>query len=461
MPPNVSTWRSDQTLLQGRNIKWSEYPLFFDLSKLPEPALFPNHERSGRELQLWRPQATPPPKKQSRFFPPKSPPKPNVKLTPISCKLHAYDKGVEEATLSKPKTLTESLEQVVQAAATARKLACNDEPDKNAANLWKILKSTERPIRYDDNDLYPSNVSYQPIDHLHVAPYGIYDHHLERVGMPVELDNTEIPYVHANCLTGHANERGSEPYPTPEEDVTIFEAAAYPHQIEDYLGGLNELVMDPYTDEGYTDALLAILDLPPLPASPDLEHSAPIVTDPHAVDQVNKGVRTELESSDAHFKSEQALFHPQPLAPRAPDDDLIDVATFLKMGHGTNCWCNDCGEPPASLSGDTFVEDDGWMVYSSTDDYDWPAWSAPATPNDVQTWQSWSLPTTPNEEPSLPSLSHPTPPDDQAVSSAWEWEWGTVVHDVEQNVERTSSPYQPTWDEVFTCKPSSVAHRAW
>ena len=460
--PAVSTWRPEQPLLPGKNIKWSEYPLFFDLSKPPEPALFAKPERSGRELQLWRPQATPPPKKQSRFFPSEPLPQPIVKLPPTSCKLHADDRGVEEEMLSKPITLAESLEQVVKAAETARKLTGNDESDKNAANLWKILKSTESSFRGDDNDLYPSNVSYPPVEDLDAAPFGMHNHRLGSIGMPAELDNTEIPYIHANCLTGHANERGSEPYPTAEEDITIFEAAAYADQVEEHLGGLNEMVMDPYADQGYTDALLAVLDMPPLPASPNLEDTAPVVTDPRPDDpvpMVNKGTQIELETSDAHFKSEKALFHPQPLMSRTPDDDLVDVATFLKMGHTANCWCNDCGEPPASLSGDTFVEDDDWMVYSSVDDQGWPSWSDPTTPNDVPGWQSCSQPMTPDDEQDFTSWLYPTPPDDQFVLSDWEWEWGTVVHDVEDVVR--PSPYRPTWDEVISCKPSSVAHREW
>lgn len=421
--------------------------MFFDLSKLPEPAL-PNPERSGMELQLWRPQA-PPPKKHSRFFPSTSSSKATVKLPPTSCKLHADNKGAEDVSSAKPKTVAESLEHVVKAAETARKLMDNEESEKNASNLWKILTSIEHPIRGHDNHLYPCSASYQPLNDVRVAPHGIYDHRLQSVGMPVELDSTAIPYVHANCLTGHANERGSEPYPTAEEDITIFEAPANPAHIEEFLGGLNEMVMDPYTDDGYTDALLAVFNLPPLPPSPDSEGSAPVTTDARPEDSVliaEQGAQTELDNSDAHFNSEQALFHPQPLIARTPEDDLVDVETFLKMGHSANCWCNDCGEPPAIPDDEAFTDDDGWMIYSSVDEQEWPSWSVASTPKDEWAWQAWSAPTT---------------PDDRSVSSAWEWEWGTVVHDEEQKVERAAPPYRPTWDEAFPCKPSRVAHSAW
>lgn len=439
LTPTFPSWcpelPSFSSFSSGKNTKWSEFPLFFDLSKLPEPTYSPKWDSTGRELQLWRPQPTPPPlpKKQSRFFQSTGSPKPTVKLPPTACKLHADDDGIDERTQPKPKTVAESLDQVVRAAETARKLKC-EQSDKNAANLWEILTSDEYLIRGDDNDLYPCDLSHQPLDDLYLAPCGVYDHRLESVGMPYELDDTEIPYVHSNSLTGHANERGSEKFPTSEEDVTLFEAPTNLACIEDFLGGLNEMVMDPYTDEGYTDALLAVLNLPPLPTSPDLEDTAPLTTDPRRIDSfmvADRGTQTELDTSDAHFKSEQALFHPQSFTPRTPDEDLVDVATFLKMGHAGNCWCNDCGEPPAILSNERFAEDNGWMVYS---------------PVDEQTWPSWSVPTT---------------PDDGSVSSAWEWEWGTIVHDEKQKVESALPPYTPSWDKALPCQQSCLAHGAW
>jgi hypothetical protein len=190
--------------------------------------------------------------------------------------------------------------------------------------------------------------------------------------------------------------------------------------MQKYLGGLNEMVMDPYTDEGYTDDLLAVLNLPPIPPSPSPYTVAGF---PEPVDSVimqDHNLDNELDESDAHFQSEQALFHPPSPTLKSSDDDLVDVATFLTMGHAMNCWCNDCGEPPELLFGDTFVEDDDWLVYSTTDDER-----------------------------------------SRSVSSAWEWEWSTVVIDEEQKVERAPPPYPPSWDDEFPCLPSSVAHRAW
>ena len=421
LTPTLPSWCPDLPSLSGANIKWSEFPLFFDLSKLPEPVHTPKYASNGRELQLWRPQPSPQPKKHSRFFPPSTSPKPNVKLPPISCKLHTDDKGVQTAAASKPKTVAESLEQAVKAAETARKLNCEERDEKSAANLWKILTSSEHPIRGDDNDLYPRSFSHQPVHEMYAAPHGVYDHRLESVGMPIELDSTPVPYVHANSLTGHANDRGSDLFPTSEEDVILFDEPANLAGIEERLGGLNEMVMDPYMDEGYTDALLAVLDLHPLPPSPSPYAAAGF---PEPVDSVIVQDRTldnELNQSDAHFQSERALFHPPSPRLRTPDEDLVDVATFLTMGHALNCWCNDCGEPPELIFGDTLVEDDDeWMVYSTTENERSPS-----------------------------------------VSSVWEWEWGTVVHDEEKKVERAPPPYQPSWDDEFPCLPSSVAHRAW
>ena len=417
LTPKIPSWCPELPSLSGANMKRGEFPLFFDLSKLPQPTYTPNNASNGRELQLWRPQPSSQPKKQSRFFPPSTSPKPNVKLPPTACKLHTNDKGVQTETAPKPRTVAESLEQVVKAAETARKLKCDGQSEKSAANLWKILTSSEHPIRGDDNDLYPRNFSYQPTDDM-FAPHGGYDHRLESVSMPIELDSTPVPYVHANSLTGHANERGSEPFPTVEEDVVLFEETADLTGMQEYLGGLNEMVMDPYVDEGYTDALLAVLDLPPLPSSPNPYTAAGF---PEPVDSVimqDHNLDNEQEQSDARFQNEQVLFHPPSPTIRSPDDDIVDVATFLTMGHALNCWCNDCGEPPELLFGDTLVEDDDeWMVYSTTD-----------------------------AEQSSPGLSE------------WEWEWGTVMHDD----ERGSAPsLKPSWDDVFPCLPSTVAHRAW
>lgn len=319
-----------------------------------------------------------------------------------------------------PVTVAESLEQVVKAAEAARKIKCDEESKKSAANLWKILASTEFSVHGDDNDLYTRNFLYKPPDDVDVAPRGIHDDRLEPFDMPIELDSTAVPYVHANSLTGHANERGSEPFPTSEEDVVLFEEPVSLAGIQEHLGGLNEMVMDPYTDEGHTDALLAVLSLPPLPPSPNPYTAAGF---PEPVDSVimqNHTTEYELERLDAHFQSEQALFRPSSPTVKDPDDDFVDVATFLTMGHAMNCWCTDCGEPPELLYGDTLVEeDDDWMVYSTTE--------GERSPSGL---------------------------------SDWEWEWGTAVHDKEQKVVRASSPFQSSWDDQFPPLPSSVAHRA-
>lgn len=352
----------------------------------------------------------------------------------------------------KPKTVAESLELAVNAAEAARKARSDDQAEKSAANLWNILTSSEHTVRGDDNDLYTSNTSYNSLDSMDVPPLGLFDHRLESIGAPCELDDTSVPYVHANSLTGHANERGSESFSISEEDVTLFDPPANPAHVQELLGGLNELVMDPYTDEGYTDALLAVLTALPLPSpeeEQELEDTAPIVTDPPSYASIIRGraqrkeeSKTELETSDAHFKSEQALFTPPPIPPAKPaEEDLVDVATFLRMGHSDNCWCNDCGEPellnPWDLTpkesepevSEWGTEDEGWMFYSTDEEV--------------------------SRSPS--------------VSSAWEWEWGTIVVDEETKVKvedlrapaEVGSTKAPTWDETFPCKPSCVAHRPW
>ena len=394
--------------------------MFFDLSKLPEPVESPKRESKGQELQVWQPLRSPQPKKHSRFFPPPSPPKPNVRLPPTGCKLHATNNGSGDASISKPKTLAESVERTVQTTETAKSRIRDQASDASAANLWKILTAPERPSRGDNNELYCRNTTYQPTEEVFAAPFGAYDHRLEGVGMPIELDSTAVPYVHANSLTGHANERGREAWPQAVDSVIEFEAPGGMTPAQEPIEGLNELMVDPLTDESYANAVLAALDLPPLPPSPDLEDTAPLVTDPMPTNPARCDCEETLAKSDAHFKSEQALFNLQSPTTKWADEDRVDVATFLTMGHATNCWCNDCDDPPELINADTFTEEDGWMVYSASD------------------------------ETRSPSLS-----------SAWESEWGTIVQDEETEVTRRRCSTQPEWDELFSWRPSSVAHGAW
>ncbi|KAK3724166.1 hypothetical protein LTR37_001290 [Vermiconidia calcicola] len=423
-PLTIPSWCPPLPSLVNGNPNWSEYPIFFDLSSLPEPKGPLRGNNECHDLQSWRPKASPQPRKQSRFFPPLSAPKPSVRLPRARSKLHAADAGPEDVGIAKPKSLAESIEHVVKAAESAAKIRKDEEATSSAANLWRILTSPEQPARSSGKAPYINSSAYQPTDCVAAMRYGTYDHWLESVGMPFELDNTEIPFAHRNSLIGHANERGSEPTPVSEGDVIVFESPKAKAPVQEMIYGINELVVDSYDEGEYTDALLAHLNLPPLPPSPELILSESVVTGGKTHDNSLHNasvVENELSMSDAHFNSEQALFElTSPECLKGADQDIIDVATFLTMGHSDNCWCNDCGEPPELVSPNEWIEDDEWMVYSS------------------------------DEEVRSPS-----------VVSDWEWDWGTVGGAEEKEAAWYSWSSQPGWDDMHSYKPSSVAHTAW
>ncbi|KAK3683129.1 hypothetical protein LTR37_020543 [Vermiconidia calcicola] len=424
-PPLTSpSWCPPLPSLVNGNANWSEYPIFFDLSSLPEPKGPLRGNNECQDMQLWRPKVSPRPRKQSRFFPPPSPPKPSVRLPEARSKLHAADAGPEDVGMAKPKSLAESIEHAVKAAESALRIRKDEEGNSSAAKLWRILPSTEKPALSSDEAPYINFSVHQPTDCVAAMQYGMYDHRLESVGMPIELDSIEVPFVHPNSLIGHANERGSEPMPLLEEDAVVPESPKTMTPAQEMLYGINELAVDSYDEGEYTNALLAKLDLPPLPPSPELIRSDSVITGGKTQDNsLHDGsiVENELSKSDAHFNSEQALFElTSPECLKGADHDIIDVATFLTMGHSDNCWCNDCGEPPELISPNEWIEDDEWMMYSSDEDVRSPS-----------------------------------------VESDWEWDWGTVGGAEEQDAAWYSWSSQPGWDDVDSYKPSSVAHTAW
>lgn len=64
--------------------------------------------------------------------------------------------------------------------------------------------------------------------------------------MPTELDSTEVPYVHANALTGQGNERAEHPQREVEEHRTVIcdSPLSMTFNSEELNVGLNELVVD-------------------------------------------------------------------------------------------------------------------------------------------------------------------------------------------------------------------------
>ena len=78
----------------------------------------------------------------------------------------------------------------------------------------------------------------------------MFDTRMEAIGMPAELDNTEVPYVHANSLTGQGNERAEYPQREVKEHRTvIYDDAWKPTKTEEWYAGLNEMVVDQEFDD--------------------------------------------------------------------------------------------------------------------------------------------------------------------------------------------------------------------
>ena len=386
--PLLPNWCPNLPSLDLKNMKWGDFPLFFDLSKLPEPTEPFELEPRCRDVP---------------FFLPMTPSA--VELPATACKLHAIDECIQDTQPAKPKTLAEPVEQVVTAAETAAKARHDEQTEATAANLWRILTAPANQFYADDNGLYQPNFAYKPSHELYAAPDGIFDYRLSAASMPVELDDTQLPYVHANSLTGFANERGSEAWPASEGGVPLVDSAIVMEPVQEPQVGLNELVIDPYTEEGYADALLAVLGLPSLPRSPELNPTSSAISDtpPH-----------EPPKFDVPCKNLTQ-------APTSPsDDNIIDIMTFLSTSHTMHCWCNECAEPPELVTAESLIEDVGWMVYSA----------AGAT---------------------TPSTTSP----------AWEQEWGTFIGDGDIEVSRRPCSSQSGWDEVYPCTPSSLAHGAW
>ncbi|KAK0884341.1 hypothetical protein LTR87_001972 [Friedmanniomyces endolithicus] len=348
---------------------WSEgLPVFYDLSSLPEPKEAPKPQRDPRlcqELQLWSGKLDTTKPRQSRFFPrTPAPAKPTVKLTSSACKLHV----TEESTPAAAPIQTTTYADVIKKGVDAKLTKHVGDPDETAdvltatpsvgpspANLWNVLVDVASKRRESSTDPYLA--SFLPnADDSYQAAWVAHINTINQSPEPVELDGKEIPYVHANSLTGHSNEVLLSPYagehPALSDSGVCFTPLASPPL------GLNELMMDydiglPYAMPPYHVASGEEPSQSPQHTSSP-QHSL-ILADILPIDCIqeldsdNDGGEQTLQASDAHFHSEQSLFalgtapkNPFPAPTSASDNDLdtdIDIATFLKMGHASHCRC--------------------------------------------------------------------------------------------------------------------------
>lgn len=385
--------------------------MFFDLSHLSESTATSKTENKAQRVQVWRPTPSKIPRKVSHHSSLPLTSKSSDKVAVTACKLHSSNKVSED--------LLEA-EQTIPTQDQPDLSTGDNSNETSAATLWRILLSPEEATYDASHDSYLNDSTYQPTKPVLAAPYEIYDHHIDSGDAPVELDATAIPFVHANSLTGHANERGSDTFLAPDPGVFIHDTALH-GPVEEFMFGLNEYVVD----QEYTQC--ALETLPPLPTSPapmeNVLAEAPAVVS-KSEDTVMQITEQSPGATDEQYNSECALFYLATAAEELVDDDLVDVATFLTSAHGSDCWCDECQWNWPEFNDYTFtIYDDAW--------------------------------------PECLSRLQPGPP---AAEDDWDWADGapaTVVGDEGMGIAGGHVTAQPSWEEFFPCRPSSLAHRAW
>lgn len=181
---------------------------------------------------------------------------------------------------------------------------------------------------------------------------------------PYELDarETEIPYVHANSLTGYSNDRDVlDTVPDYEErqylaDSGIGLPIIISSGTQDMVG-LNEIVVNhEIMSPAYATSAVGVPLPASLPATPPATPPLHPLSDMATILPVDCIIEAEYIHSDAHYCSEQALFaSPLSLAQSTEtlhavvDTSSINIADFLKLGHAKQCWCGYCTNEPYDL----------------------------------------------------------------------------------------------------------------
>lgn len=380
---------------------WREcLPTFFDLSALPEIAdgqagaekTEPKNAEC-RDMQVWRPIGVGFGREQSRFFPSRYlraaeeddsvvTCKARVRLPPpVGCTLHASDSGPKSVESSSG-TLADAdeyqpLHQTSQPTTPKHEPAAqtfeHDATEKiideaSTSNAWRILTVTpsiRSPTVELDNRATTQNIAYSATN---ATQYAIaqYPSSVDDCPPPYELDGHEVtlPYVHANALTGYSNGSTTTamPYCYDERRSPSDSGIGLPvvRLSEDYNVGLNELMVN--NDDFYrTMPHAAAVPLPKsLPATPFATPPTRSVGDLAAILSVDCVTENEQQNSDAHFRSEQALFlqsppsqgQDMPKSDSGMDHSSINIADFLKLGHAKHCWCGGCTDEPYYVTAD-------------------------------------------------------------------------------------------------------------
>lgn len=333
LPVSVPNWcPSIPALMQSGGWK-GDVPKFFDLSSLPE-----RRDPPARDMQLLR---TVQPKKQSRFFPPSSIPRPTVKLPQTACRLHQCEQVLQDPTTSAWTYRRADNELVTE----EKEIKTIDDGMKtnvkspSAANLWSILADVE--MQTDHSRSFSENSIWE--DHSHSGGGVALPNMLDQENLPAELEAPATPYVHLNSLVGHANERGAA---FTSDHYSMHDSGVFLEQNSASAPPVYELSAMPLT--------------PPLSSSSTpmpLRNGRPPISS------------EELDTSADHYDSEQQLFEAAeaPL-PESRPESPIDLATFLAMGHVENCWCLDCKEAPELVENENVSDEDDWTMWSSNED---------------------------------------------------------------------------------------------
>lgn len=390
-----------------------DVPRFTDLSSLPECQEPSNYD----SLQLNSDKGKSLPKKQSRFFPTltTSVSAPIIKLPPTECKLHRTEQGVQDSmrctswtdtnSITPPHYFGQQIPYVDASTSTAQQEPLSDmwpetilsEPAPHfnqnifrvdestktatsfeqsqasseitseplsssrlayAANLWRILNEdsilTEERVVEDERGIYNLRSSWDDSEDSGGVP--IYQ--AECQPLIAELDSKEIPYVHLNSLTGHANETGEYHSATDHDliDSGLCHAGIFatPRSITPTC----EMTNTPLTYTASSPVLHKLEAGEFSPVDTDNAKSRPEISD-------------EMKQSAEHFDSEQELFKPEKvLLPVSRPHAPCDLATFLSMGHVDNCWCRDCNELPELIEKEELADDvdDDWLEWSTLGD---------------------------------------------------------------------------------------------
>ncbi|KAK5107402.1 hypothetical protein LTR62_001306 [Meristemomyces frigidus] len=414
MSPPMSSWSPPLPSLIRKRLSTEHMPIFYDLSRLPEPTPKVKSEPAMsrakltspcQELQLWRSIINLKPKR-SRFFPLRTAsPQMRVKLPQTVYKLHETDVPFSTSPLScadavkkgawcttttseyqaAPETYevkSQSVPIFASSSAHSRQTLLTDyvfgpsipsTQDKtslsidgfatnanelhaqitpsfgsSAANLWDILADTTPHCDTATNDPYVASLTHcEQLQNSYDMAWqeNISSNPLEAT--PAEMDGREIPYVHGNSLADSGVDMRISPYTTEHADIMAEIYSATPTSGTPM--GLNELMMDREYEEVmpatkyYAAHPYELADILPIDCFAPAEDSA------HVQDR-----------SAAHFDSEQALFRLATPPLNITSENLIDLAEFLKLGHGRNCWCNgwcdDCQTDTTAVDSDITPE---------------------------------------------------------------------------------------------------------